>query len=144
MAELTTGFDDRGDHHRVPVEGALVDRVCVDFAVTLQLRGESGEWQVQIESPFVMTSSEGDERLVVPELGAKLAVVLDVLRVEVSEARARKDGSLHVAFADGTHVDVAPDEGYEAWNVTGPGGARIVALPGGELAVWSPTADADG
>ena len=52
------------------------------------------------------------------------------------------DGQLHLAFADGAHIEVAPDEGYEAWNVTGPGGARIVSLPGGELAVWSAEGDA--
>ena len=89
-----------------------------------------------------MTSGDGDERLVVPELGAKLAVVLDVLHVVVDDARAHQDGSLHLAFADGAHIEVAPDEGYEAWNVTGPGGARIVSLPGGELAVWSAEGDA--
>jgi hypothetical protein len=29
-------------------------------------------------------------------------------------------------------------EDYESWNIVGPAGLRIVSLPGGELAIWSP------
>jgi hypothetical protein len=43
---------------------------------------------------------------------------------------------LAVAFDDGARIIVQPDPDYEAWNVTGRHGMRIVCLPGGGLATW--------
>jgi len=137
MAAVAQGFADEGDHLVVPVAGATVDRVCVDYAVTYHLSATNGTWELRLESGFVVTAN-GTERLVVPESGANVPAALDVLRAEVVEAVAYKDGALRVSCADGVQVAAPPDEGYEAWTLTGPGGARLVSLPGGEIAVWSP------
>ena len=137
MAQLADGFDDRGDCLVVPVARALVERVCVDHAVTYHLSAANGMWELRLESGFVVTS-HGAARLVVPESGANLSAVLDVLRAEVVEAVADKDGAFRVWCSDGIEVAAPPDEDYEAWTLTGPRGARLVSLPGGDIAVWSP------
>jgi hypothetical protein len=139
MAQVADGFADEGDHLVVPVAGAIVELVCVDYAVTYHLSATNGMWELRLESAFVVTSN-GAERLVVPGSGANLSAALDVLRAEVVEAVAYKDGALRVSCSDGIEVAAPPDEGYEAWTLTGPLGARLVSLPGGEVAVWSPDA----
>ena len=40
------------------------------------------------------------------------------------------------AIADGMVVRVESSEMYEAWEISGSGGFRIVSTPGGGLAVW--------
>jgi hypothetical protein len=137
MAAVADGFADEGDHLVIPVAGAAIEQVCVDYAVTYHLSAANGLWELRLESGFVVTSN-GAERLVVPETGANVPAALDVLRAEVVEAVAYKDGALRMSCADGLEVAAPPDEGYEAWTLTGPRGARLVSLPGGEVAVWSP------
>lgn len=55
----------------------------------------------------------------------------------VKSAATDESGGLLVSFADGTHVHVGSDEEYESWALAGPGGMKVVCMPGGELAVWS-------
>lgn len=48
------------------------------------------------------------------------------------------DGVLHVVFTDARELVVPPSDEYEAWDVDTPGRdpAKVVSVPGGELAVW--------
>ena len=97
----------------------------------------SSRWELRIEQPFAMRAADGTEQVVVPAEGAHLDVVLQLLRSTVEYATAFKDGHLEVRVRDGTVLQVPPDEGFEAWTVSGPAHVRLVCLPGGELAVWS-------
>lgn len=46
-----------------------------------------------------------------------------------------------IRFRSGARLEVVPlSSGYESWQVAGPGGLQIVAMGGGELAVWGPDA----
>jgi len=101
------------------------------------VRLSNGSWELRIEQPFWVTEPDGTEHLVVPEEAAHLDIVLAaVLRATVEGASAFKDGHLELRLDGGTVLRVPPDEGFEAWTVTGPGGIRLVSLPGGELAIW--------
>ncbi len=74
-------------------------------------------------------------RLIDPEAVA----VVDGLRLlhdEVCDAVAFKTGVLRVRLSSGRELWVAPDDRYEAWETSGPGTAKLVCMPGGELAVW--------
>jgi Family of unknown function (DUF6188) len=62
---------------------------------------------------------------------------------EIDAANTDPDGSLNVVFDGGARVRVESDPDYEAWNVSGPGGALVVSTPGGKLAIWS-AENADG
>ena len=66
--------------------------------------------------------------------------LLALIRNMGRSGRASPDGSRELTFADGRCLRVpARDDQYEAWNMTGPRGLRIVSMGGGELVVWSPT-----
>ena len=56
----------------------------------------------------------------------------------VEMATADAAGALDVTFTGGAHLQVHADAEYEAWNVSGPGGALVVSTAGGELSVWKP------
>ncbi len=127
------------DRWLLPLAGRSVERVCIDFAVTLVI---TGGLELRIEQPFVIEGADGSEALLVPEGDPdRLAAAVTLARREVATAEAFKDGHLEIGFADGAHLEVPADEGFEAWELVGPGGLRTVSLPGGDLAVWRAEGD---
>lgn len=132
------GLMKAGDRWVLPVAGQAVAQLCVDYAVTLRLQNDV---VVRIEQPFVITTETGEERLIVPERDVdRLAPVLILARSTVTEGAAFDDGHLELSFAGGARVSVPATEDYEPWEIVGPGGLRIVSVPGGELSVWRPGA----
>lgn len=67
-----------------------------------------------------------------------MAPALRLLRQGVKQAIAFKDGRLELVLSGGVVLRVPFDEDFESWNIVGPAGLRIVSLPGGALAIWSP------
>lgn len=128
------------DHWRLPVAGLAIEQCSFDFAVVLRLGSGAAMWEIRIGQPFAVVAPDGTEQLVVPEEQAHVEAVLALLRQEVEEATASKDGHLVVRLVGGASVQVPPDEGYEAWEAAGPNGMQAIALPGGDLAVWRSTA----
>jgi hypothetical protein len=130
------------DRWVLPLSGRSVDRLCIDFAVTLMF---SGGLELRIEQPFVVQRADGSEVLLVPGGDPdRLGSVTMLARQTVVEAEAFKDGHLRISFSDGAILGAPADEGFEAWELVGPAGLRTVSLPGGELAVWRPDGDAAG
>lgn len=140
MARVSTlALVEADDRWLLPLAGRAVDRLCIDFAVTLIF---AGGLELRIEQPFVIEDAAGGEVLLIPEGDPdRLAGALALARREVVRAEAFKDGHLEIAFADGAHLGVPADEGFEAWELVGPGGLRTVSLPGGDLAVWRAEGD---
>lgn len=136
VARMSTFLVEVDDRWLLPLAGQRVERLCVGFAVTLLFTGGA---ELRIEQPFVVTSSEGTETLVVPEGSpAGLGPAVELVRRDVAHAEAFKDGHLELSFGDGATLGVPADEGFEAWELVGPDGMRTVSLPGGDLAVWQP------
>lgn len=118
------------------LRGVRVSRVSIDFRLTLTLN--SG-WEVALEAPARLSS--GSVRtdpgvLLTPET-QDVAVALPLFGLTVLSAVAFKSGTLRMVFEEGTHLTCPTDASFEAWQITGPGGWRIVSLPGGDLGVWS-------
>lgn len=115
------------------------DRViwcCVDYAVSL---GTESEISVRIEQPFIYTSADGIEHLIVPEGDpVRVAPVLAIARLSVRDGFAYDDGHLEITFSDGSTVGVPGTQDYEPWELTGPNGLKVVSEPGGELSIWRP------
>lgn len=111
--------------------------IGVDFKITLLFSNSSS---VQLESPFVIRDAEGDVHEIDPE-GNKSALV-HVLRLhnQSVESAAITGSTLRLVFSDGSALDAAPNEQFESWSYTGPEPtpARIIAIPGGDLATWLP------
>jgi hypothetical protein len=132
------------DRWLVPMAGLTVTQCRLDYAFSVVVADEpAGSFEVRIEQPFTV-ASRGDELTIDPEGDpVQMAPALRVLRQEVEQAIAFKDGRLELTFGDGVLLRVPVGEDYEAWKIVGPAGLRIVSLPGGELAIWSPERDDD-
>lgn len=135
-------LDERSDHWRVAQGGVEIIRLAVDYAVTFIMKSDSGAIEIRIGAPFLLTDPNGNEQLLVPEGDpTQLGPVLSLLHRSADYVAAFKDGHLEVLFDDGTRVSIPPEEGLEAWELSGPMGLRLVSIPGGEVAVWLPSSD---
>ena len=135
---MVGGLVESADRWLVPMVGT-VTQCRLDYAFSLVIADDSaGSFEVRIEQPFVVAGSDGEVRLDPEGDPQQMAPALRVLRRTVEQAIAFKDGGLELTFDDGAVLRVAAGEDYEAWNIVGPGGLRLVSMPGGELAIWSP------
>ncbi len=137
LAEMTADdLVEHDDRWLLPLVGLRLSQCCVDFAVTFRFSDANGTFEVRVGEPFVLYLA-GHEQVLKPEEDrAQVGPVLSLLHQTVSEAVAFKDGRLELAFSDGAAVRVPVGQDFEAWELVGPDGLRVVSLPGGELAVW--------
>ncbi|MCP9488807.1 MAG: YtzH-like family protein [Solirubrobacteraceae bacterium MAG38_C4-C5] len=143
-AGVTAGeLVDAKDRWLVPLDGCVVVQCRIDHAFTLVIGSGPGSFEVRIEQPFeVLGWVDGGQPVSLSledEDGpSALAPALSVLHAALEAALAFKDGRLELWFADGRWLRVPAVEQFEAWTLVGPDGLRLVSLPGGEVAVWSP------
>ena len=119
----------------LPVAGQQVTRCTVDYAALglLLINGVN----LNIEGELTYRGPAGVEYTVDIEAEpASAAPLLSLLRKNVRAGKAFKDGRLEVHFEGGESIHVPADQKFEAWEVIGPRGFRIVSMPGGELAIW--------
>ena len=130
----------------IPLAGQQITRVCVDYA-SVGLLASNGIY-VDIEVPFNYSDPSRIERTLDPDGDPlELAPILRLRRLDAADCLAFKDGRLDVKFDDGTRLQVPMSLEFEAWGISGTGGAaglRIVSMPGGELAVWLDRRHRDG
>lgn len=116
----------------IPLAGKEVSRCVIDGAFTM----EFGEGELlRIEGGFIFQTTAGRYELSA-ERTEELGPALGVLGKTISWSGTSEGGQLDVHFVDGTALRVLPDSQYEAWEVVGKGGFRVVCMPGGELAIW--------
>ena len=130
------------DRWILPVSGHVVERCCFGHDLEIALSAVQGsDFAIQINARFALADPVGRVWQLHPDAGATdLAPVLGLIGLNVDRAEAMKDGTLAIAFADGTSVTVPPDPNYEAWEFTGERGAKLISLPGGDVAVWESAA----
>lgn len=139
MNGATPLIEEHRDRWLIAQTGGEVTRLMFDYAVTLTVDTGSGVIELRIGGPFVITNPSGHENLLIPEgEPEQLGPALTLVRQRVRRILAFKDGHLEVEFANGIGLGVPAEEGLEAWELSGPGGLRVLALPGGEVAVWLP------
>jgi hypothetical protein len=123
------------------LRGTSLQSVLVEYIVRMQL---SDVYFIVIESPFRL-DLHGHSLSLSPEEDRDDA--LDALRQlvdrTIEDATADDVGALHLTFERGARLTVEPDPAYEAWSVSGPGGALVVSTPGGKLAIWKPQLNSD-
>ena len=128
---------EHGDHWVVPLQGKTVTRCLVDHAFGMELWERDGTTTIRIEGDFVL-KGYGGEHLLSPASPTALGPALSTFGQVIAAVRAYKDGCLEVHFADGSMLSVKPDAAYEAWEIAGTGGLRVVCPPGGSLSIWQP------
>ena len=128
---------EHGNHWIVPLQGKTVTRCLVDHVFGMELWEREGTTTIRIEGDFVVKDHNGEHQ-VSPTCPPALGPALSTLGKVVTAARAYKDGCLTVHFADRSSLSVKPDAAYEAWEIAGTDGLRVVCTPGGHLALWQP------
>lgn len=133
---------ERPDHWILPISGRTVTRCSIDHAFGVDLWESDDRYaSISIEGVFTLLRADGCASLLNPAgKPTALAPALGLFALRIEQAQAFKDGTLEMAFTDGSTLRVDPDPHYEAWTFVAAGGSRVVSLPGGDLAVWSPMA----
>jgi hypothetical protein len=130
MAEMTG--------RSLPVGRAAVVQIRVDYALTLLLKRGDDAYEIRVEQAFEFTAADGTVVRADPEADpAGLGPVLACARTDVAAGNAFEDGRLELVFADGSVIRVPASEEFEAWEVAGPDGMRVVSGPGSKLTTWS-------
>ena len=123
------------DRWVVLMTGAVVSRCSFDWSVTWLIAADAGEVEVRVEQPFSFGAGVL-VRLVPDGDPLQLAPVLATVRESVVRVEAFADGRLEIEFGSGALATVNSSEEFEAWNLVCPGGARLVATPGGGVTAW--------
>ena len=111
--------------------GQKLEYVRLGHAVVLSF---TGRCQVLIETVAHLDGPRGRADV---EPGENPSDVLATLLGDVVVAAAVRDsGELEICFRSGAQLLVGVDPDFESWAVAGPGGALMVCLARGELAVW--------
>ncbi len=93
----------------------------------------TGDFTVNFEGPIEVAAVP--DAPVVPYVLDGVALFLPLLNSDVTHVGVSDDGALSLAVG-GTTLRCGADPDFEAWNYDGPGGRRVVSMPGGRLAVW--------
>lgn len=123
------------------LSGKLPQSMELEYTLVLQLSGDyfiaiSSTLSVDVAGRNIVLSPEEDS-------GESFQPIRELLGRTVETAEVNHKGALSVTFEEGSHVWVEPDPDCEAWNVSGPNGALVVSMPGGELAIWNPESNPD-
>jgi hypothetical protein len=112
-----------------------IERVSFDHSVTLLLDDGS---EVRIGSDFSLRPPNADAYVIDPSSARGVDELLRLLlHKTVAHISVNEEiGSLLIVLTDGTSLQVAPSESYEAWTFAGDRGLKIVSLPGGGVSTW--------
>lgn len=118
----------------LPLAGAQITAEFNGFIVVLQT--ESG-YELQIETDLHLASPTITNVQSPPDSGEQRDVDPQAFFAgKVQSAEVSDSGSLSLTMESGNRLSVEPDPDFEAWTLTGPGGYRVVCMPGGKLATW--------
>jgi len=134
-----TSIDDARDAGALllPLIGRVVTRFCLDFAVNLEFLNAEPAYYVCIESDPLF-SQEGNEVALSLDDPGHVAQLSIVARKKLRDIRVSEHGALILLFGERLKLSVPANAKYEAWNVSASDGMKIVCMPGGRLAIWSP------
>ena len=126
------------EHWIIPLQGQTVTRCFLDTAFGIEFWDHEFEITIQIEGGFLFKEIDEEYKLY-PDGPTTLGPALSMFQKEVCYSIASKEGRLYIEFSDGSSLSVEADAEYEAWEIVGSRGLRVVCEPGGRLSVWQPT-----
>lgn len=123
--------------------GGEVTQVQIDYAfgLTIETYDEIKASNVVRISTGFDYEADGVVTTIDPEHTTQLAPLITLHKATVEEGYAIEDGHLVIKFSDGRAIRVAPDEQYEAWQVSGhlPPIERkfsLIGVPGSGVALF--------
>jgi hypothetical protein len=129
---------EREEPIQIPLQGKTVSRCIVDYRFGFEFINDGEEISVWVGSHFQLRQ-KAEEWDVDPEnKNTGLCRALILFGKIATRALAFSDGRLEIAFTDDIVLSVPPHPQYEAWELYGSSGRRIISTPGGGLAIWNP------
>ncbi|MBF9072844.1 DUF6188 family protein [Streptacidiphilus fuscans] len=124
------------DRRIMNLRGLAVTEIGISYQLSLRLDSDA---RVVLACPSTLTLGVDDGRQdVFLDPGRQdVVAAIGLFGAKVLSAVAFKTGSMRLVFDNGCHLNSRADPSFEAWEVLGPGGWRIISMPGGKLAVWS-------
>jgi Family of unknown function (DUF6188) len=138
MAIVTSiRFTEINGRWQLPLGSCAVTQCCVDYGVTLRLDQPAGHFELRIEQALDFVAADGAASSLDPEEDPTgLAPLLACTRTTATAKTAFQDGRLEMSFADGSRISVSASDDYEAWELAGPSGLRMVSTPGRHVTIW--------
>ena len=119
----------------LPLSGRQVTRLRFDYAFGIDFYEDEKLFSLRIEVPFTTTTGPITESYD-PEKCVQCGPLLALLHTVVVSATATRKGRLEVGFTSGLTLCVEPDPQFEAWELVGSDGTRVISVPGGDLVTW--------
>ncbi len=122
--------------------GLKVGQISFGSGVTLELWNTAGasDDRAKLEAgPVRYQSPSGSviELDLTEQTAMRYAPLLALYGCEITAARAdEKLNTLELVFEAGDTFTALPMRKVEGWQLAGPGNRFVVAVPGGEVAVW--------
>jgi hypothetical protein len=123
------------DAWEVPIAGWDVSLTTKDYSVSYVFTHIDSAVELSIEAEYILTDINGNVRILgtIPDTSLKkVDPGLIVQRMTVFDM-----GNIEVNLSDGSVLQVASNENYEAWQIVESNGMKIVSLPGGKLSIWN-------
>jgi hypothetical protein len=134
-------MQDQGDA-TILIGAGLVDRnisrVLIDFSVTLQFADDGPAAELKLECSFAITTSAGSQTIEPERMVEGAQMVVGLFGARVLSVRVDQGSELVVDLSDERRLRAWPDAQYESWSYTSEDGSRVICMPGGQVAIWSP------
>ena len=119
----------------LPLSGRQVTQLRFDHAFGIDFCEDEKLFSLRIGMPLTMTTG-----LVTasydPEKCVQCGPLLALFHTFVVSATATRKGRLEVGFTNGLAICVDPHPQFEAWELVGSDGTRVISVPGGDLVTW--------
>lgn len=129
---------EKGTYWTLTVSGWIVDRCVIDAAFMLEFLHEANTLSIRIEGDFELKPLS-TKRILSPTQPESLGEALILMRKTLLSIEIYKSGTLDLQFSDGINLTVNPHKDYETWEIIGSNGLRILCMPDGDIAIWTPS-----
>ena len=119
----------------LPLSGRQVTQLRFDYAFGIDFCEDEKPFSLRIGMPFTMTAGPVTATYD-PEKCVQCGPLLALLHTVVVSATATRKGRLEVGFTNGLTLCVDPHPQFEAWELVGSDGTRVISVPGGDLVTW--------
>jgi hypothetical protein len=120
----------------LPLHGRQVTQLRFDFAFGIELCEDEPRFSLRIGCPLTTTNGPVTASYD-PEKSVQCGPLLALLHDRVHSAKATRTGRLEIVFTSGLTLRVDPHPQFEAWELVGSDGTRVISVPGGNLVTWS-------
>jgi hypothetical protein len=124
------------EHHWVLLDHRVTQLVIDRESIRIQTWSLDGSADIRLAAPFVSQLPSGATRAIDPRDTERLAPCLALVGLGVRSVTVARQGTLTLAFSDGSVITVAASSRAAAWEVQGGGvleGMAYASRPGVEL-----------